>query len=182
MFRKRPFWEATVQDFVIAFSELNTIELSDLDDPEGITIKEKRITTQLDLAAQTINATVSYAPPAGQIRLRVNFKRLQLDITRYYLDSDKNRTYTRERYEDALEFIKEAGELKRTTPYDAELAKQYGIKPNRSNRVRMVSDKPIPILNRTAETQIYRDGDLYDTSAGSLVRNECGDENTGVCP
>lgn len=163
----RPHWEANFDDFVLGFSMLNTIELSDLDNPESITVNQTRIEFALDLAANDINSWVSQAPPAGQITLRQQQKRLMLDIARYFLDSDKNRTYTKERYDAAQEFGMKMIELKRTTPYDADLAKIYGIKPNRTNRVRMGSDPRIPVLNRTGTTQVYREGYLYESSNGS---------------
>ena len=160
----RNFWEVTAEEFIISFGLLNSIELSDLDDPESQTIRYKRINLLLDHAYNFIESYTQLVPPAAQIQIRQNFRRLQLDIARYYLDSDKSRPEVETRYEQSLEWLEKRKECPPRTPFDANLAKQFGLTPNRTFKVRMVSDQPIPILNRTSATDIYRRGDLFDTS------------------
>ena len=97
---------ATVDDFLTAFGQWESLELSDLDHPENNSVNSTRINYFLEDALREIEGYDAIACLPGKVIIRKNCRRLQLDIARYYADALKTRPDIKERYEKALEFMK----------------------------------------------------------------------------
>lgn len=97
---------ATVDDFILAFGQWESLELSDLDHPENNSVNSERLNHFLDDAFREIEGYDTIACIPGKVLIRKNCRRLQLDIARYYADALKTRPDIKERYEKALEFLR----------------------------------------------------------------------------
>lgn len=103
----------TVRDFITAFGTEEASQLTTLSDPLMEGYLPEKIEAALDQAfclvdsydARTNNKCSKYA-------IRKQTKRLSLDIARYYLDTFKPSGNVTKRYEDAIEWLKEACESK----------------------------------------------------------------------
>jgi phage gp36-like protein len=99
---------ATVADFVSAFGEEETIELSNLDDPAAEDIEELVIDAALETASADIDSylrSAGYALPLTELP-RVLVGRCN-DIARYKLDRNRTREEVRLRYLDAMAWLKD---------------------------------------------------------------------------
>lgn len=166
----QPFWEATVEEAVIMIGRLTLIELSDLENPERETMERKRVTLALKMAADLLYAYEVKAPDAGKLAIRVSFKRFQIDVARYYLDSEKNKSFSQERYLETLDQLKHFCEMNPLTPADATQLKLYGLQPVRTGEALICSDPRVPVFTRTG-TKDFRDGKLFRSSQGRQFEN-----------
>ena len=99
---------ATIDDFIKAFGEEETLQLSALDNPSITQIQDDVIQRALDDAAAEINSylrAAGYALPLSY--LPDNLRERANDIARYRLDKNRQRSDVRLRYEDALQFLKD---------------------------------------------------------------------------
>lgn len=103
-----PFIKASVSDFILSFGELETLELSELEDPNETTVNQPRIQEFLDQADLLLSSKEIVTCINGKAMIRLNYKRYQLDIARYYADVLKVRPDVKERYEMALDEINKA--------------------------------------------------------------------------
>ena len=78
--------EITVDDFINFFGTVESIELSNLEDPSINGINEDRIQNAIDIAFQFVMSYDSLCIYSGKIAIRRALKRLVLDISGYFLD------------------------------------------------------------------------------------------------
>ncbi len=97
---------ATQQDMVDAFGEVEMVELTNLEDTNAQTIHSAVLTRSLDDASSLIDTYLQsrYTLPLPSIPRAL--VRPCADIARYYLDKTRQREDVRQRYEDALAFLK----------------------------------------------------------------------------
>jgi phage gp36-like protein len=96
---------ATRQDFIAAFGERETLMLTNLDNPNSVTIDPIPLDKALDDATAEIDTYIAsrYILPLASTPTVVN--RYCLDIARYMLDRIRSREDVRLRYEDALKWL-----------------------------------------------------------------------------
>lgn len=99
---------ATFADFELTFGTIETLELSELEDPGQTVTNTARIQNFLDQAQDLITAKDRQACNQGKVLIRQNIKRLHLDIARYYADVLKLRPDVKERYEVAFDYLQNA--------------------------------------------------------------------------
>lgn len=127
---------ATTADFELSYGSMETLELSELEDPGNNVINVTRIQLFLDQAQDYIKARDRLSCNFGKILIRQNLKRLHLDIARYYADTLKLRPDVEKRYEGAVKYIEDANskESCANVPFEEELL-LYGIDGN-NNKIR----------------------------------------------
>jgi phage gp36-like protein len=96
---------ATRQNFIDAFGERETLMLTNLDNPNSVTIDPIPLNKALDDATAEIDTYIGsrYILPLNSTPSVVN--RYCLDIARYMLDRIRSREDVRLRYEDALKWL-----------------------------------------------------------------------------
>jgi phage gp36-like protein len=96
---------AVVDDFIKAFGERETLMLTNLDNPNSVTIDPIPLDKALDDATAEIDTYIAsrYILPLISTPTVVN--RYCLDIARYMLDRVRSREDVRLRYEDALKWL-----------------------------------------------------------------------------
>lgn len=161
-----PFLRATVQEFIEAYDD---IEAMLLEDPEGEylldeDIKEmslksnRRIQLALDDAEGMILSHYIKALPMGRAMIQQSFRRLQLRIARYLLDTVKGRQSVKEDYESCLEFLKSASEMTDNIQLTQEEQDVLGINVKQSRRI--YSRRNPRVFTRDSLSS-YRSGDLF---------------------
>lgn len=103
-----PFIKATVSDFILSFGEIETLELSELEDPNETNVNTARIQEFLNQADSSLASKEATTCINGKAMIRLNYKRYQLDIARYYADVLKVRPDVKERYDSTIEEINQA--------------------------------------------------------------------------
>lgn len=88
------------------FGAQEMLELSQLYDPDAISIDEPRVQANIDSAEAEVNSYLSirYALPLTSVPLVLTEK--TADIARYKLDSIRPRDDVRQRYEDAIKWLR----------------------------------------------------------------------------
>ena len=105
--------KATISDFIMAFGEVETLELSHINTTdESEEINEDRILNALELAFSEIMSYDCLCGFSGKYAIRRSIKRLMLDIARYRLDTLERRQDLIDTYERILDFFKNCRELK----------------------------------------------------------------------
>jgi phage gp36-like protein len=96
---------AIAADFIKAFGERETLMLTNLDNPNSVTIDPIPLDKALDDATAEIDTYIGsrYILPLASTPTVVN--RYCLDIARYMLDRIRSREDVRLRYEDALKWL-----------------------------------------------------------------------------
>jgi phage gp36-like protein len=96
---------AIAADFIKAFGERETLMLTNLDNPNSVTIDPVPLDKALDDATAEIDTYIGsrYITPLPSTPSVVN--RYCLDIARYMLDRVRSREDVRLRYEDALKWL-----------------------------------------------------------------------------
>lgn len=99
---------ATVADFILAFGEGEAIELSNLDDPVNDQLEATTIRGALTTASAEIDSYVrsaGYSLPLSEVPSVLIGK--CCDIARYRLDRNRAREEVRQRYLDAVYWLKD---------------------------------------------------------------------------
>lgn len=95
----------TVEDFINFFGLVETIELSNLENPSNGSIFEERIEGAINTAYRFIMGYDSLCYLSGKIAIRRAIFRLCLDISRYLLDSLQRREDVTTNYENCIRFL-----------------------------------------------------------------------------
>jgi phage gp36-like protein len=141
----------TQQNFIDAFGETEMISLTNLYDPTASSINADALSQNQTKAFALINSKIARCPSVAVLMpfsspypdLLVG---LELDITRYFLDSISARADVRKRYEDALAQLTEIGRCELSLGLDS------------SNEVVSTSAKPA----YTADPAIFSTDTLCD--------------------
>ena len=94
---------ATVDYFVEVFGYQEAVELSNIDNPTGNSIKPDKIQIALNDAAILINNYIFTAPPQGKILIAGSYRRTQAILARWYLDILRPRQQVIDAAEKALQ-------------------------------------------------------------------------------
>ncbi len=110
---------ATTSDFIAAFPDDESVELTNLDDPSAIAPVLARIETALSEAEAEINSYVSMVATLPLTTVPQVLKHTAVRIARYRLDAYNPRESVRADYEDATKFLKLVAERKVSLGLDA---------------------------------------------------------------
>lgn len=100
--------KATVDDFVQAFTELETVELSELNDAGNTIVSDDAIQFALDDADLTIQSYFVRCALLGRVMIGKAWRRLQLRLARQSLDIFKDRPGVRQDADNAIAFLQSA--------------------------------------------------------------------------
>jgi len=97
----------TQQDMIDAFGNQELLELTNLDDPSAVQINQINLNRALEDANSTIDSFLRnrYTLPLEQPPKSLT--RVGCDLARYWLDRYQKREDVRQRYEDAMAFLKD---------------------------------------------------------------------------
>lgn len=95
----------TPETFIEYFGTTESLELSNLENPESQSINGDKINLALDSAFEFIMGYDSLCSFAGKIAIRRAIKRLNLDIARYFLDTLQRREDVTTNYENCIKFM-----------------------------------------------------------------------------
>jgi len=101
-----------VQDFIDFFGVTESIEISNLENPENQYINEERIEYSLNTSYEFIMGYDALCQYPGKVAIRKSIKRLMLDISRYLLDSLQRREDVTTNYQNCIEFLNRCVENK----------------------------------------------------------------------
>lgn len=98
---------ATPQDFIDYFGESETIELTHLDDPLAASVDRALLQRHLNHATSEINGylTGRYSLPLAPVPQILQYH--TCDIARYRLDKYKSREDVKDRYEQAIQYLRD---------------------------------------------------------------------------
>jgi phage gp36-like protein len=99
---------ATIDDFVMAFGDEETIALSNLDEPNSPVMNAVVIQRRLDDATAEIDTylqAAGYSLPLAAVP--VVLRNRCCDIARYYLDRIRMREDVQQRYKEAIAYLKD---------------------------------------------------------------------------
>jgi phage gp36-like protein len=111
---------ATAADFIAAFPDDESVELTNLDTPSAVAPVLARIETALSEAESEINTYVGMVATLPLTSVPVVLKNAAIRIARYRLDSYNPREFVRLDYEDQVKFLKLVAERKVTLGLDSE--------------------------------------------------------------
>lgn len=107
----------TVEEFVAYFGERESIQVSNLDNPNATTINRTAIEAAIEIASDEIDGylrtaqyTVPIAPAPAILKPKC------FDIARYRLDNYRTREEVRQRYMDSIFWLKDVASGKVTLP------------------------------------------------------------------
>lgn len=95
----------TVDDFVLFYGELESVEISNLENASEGSVDREKIQNALDTAYEFIMSYDSLCQLPGKIALRRAIKRLNLDIARYFLDTLQRREDVTTNYQNCIDFL-----------------------------------------------------------------------------
>lgn len=96
---------ATTADFILAFGEAETQMLSELDEPNSISVDGLVIQRALEDASAEVDSYLSAARIVFNGDPPLILRNKVCDIARYRLDRNRQREDVRKRYEDAVKFF-----------------------------------------------------------------------------
>lgn len=99
---------ATPADFILAFGQRETIQLTNLEDPKATTVNLAKLNMAIQDATALIDNYVIQASRAGKFLISSNRRRTALTIARYYLDSVRKRKDIVEDYERCIKELDKA--------------------------------------------------------------------------
>lgn len=94
-----------VDDFICFFGELESVEISNLENASEGSVNREKIQNALDTAYEFIMSYDSLCQLPGKIALRRAIKRLNLDIARYFLDTLQRREDVTTNYQNCIDFL-----------------------------------------------------------------------------
>lgn len=140
------FTKATVDDFKLAYDDIEFTLLNDpatayLDEDSASAVPaiDDRIQLALDDADCELSSYYIRALAMGRAMIRNNYRRLQLRIARYLLDTVKSRESVKQDYEKAIEFLDKVVELKDNLVLTKEEAEDLQVEVKNSNRLSFAS-------------------------------------------
>lgn len=95
----------TVDDFILFFGELESVEISNLENASEGSVDRGKILNALDTAYEFIMSYDSLCQLPGKIAIRRAIKRLNLDIARYFLDTLQRREDVTTNYQNCIDFL-----------------------------------------------------------------------------
>lgn len=96
---------ADADKFVLSFGLVETVELTNLDDPGLFMPNCAVLNGALEDAYLLLSAAISEASECGGEQITANFKRWQVIVARHYLDVIRRRPEVRQDFEDVLKSI-----------------------------------------------------------------------------
>lgn len=120
---------ATVNDFILAYGEIESIEISNPENVSQQTVNTARIENALSRAFSFVKGYEALAPIPGKAAIRFALKRLMLDIARYFLDTIKRRDDVIKSYEDCIRFLELAIKMKDSHQIPDDDLKDIGLDP-----------------------------------------------------
>lgn len=99
---------ATPADFILAFGQKETIQLTNLEDAKATTVNLAKLNMAIQDASALIDNYVIQASRAGKFLISSNRRRTALIIARYYLDSVRKRKDIIEDYERCIKELDKA--------------------------------------------------------------------------
>lgn len=96
---------ADIDFFITAYGLSESIELTNKANPAATTVCAEVLQAALDDAECLINNYIEIAPLTGQAILASSFRRVQVVIARYYLDSIRRRPDVVKDYEEAIKLL-----------------------------------------------------------------------------
>jgi phage gp36-like protein len=95
----------TVDDFILFYGELESVEISNLENASEGSVDRCKIQNALDTAYEFVMSYDSLCQLPGKIALRRAIKRLNLDIARYFLDTLQRREDVTTNYQNCIDFL-----------------------------------------------------------------------------
>lgn len=99
---------ATPADFIVAYGERETVQLTNLESPRATTVNYSKLNMAIQDACALIDNYVVQASRAGKLLISSSRRRTALIIARYYLDSVRKRKEVIEDYERAIKELDKA--------------------------------------------------------------------------
>jgi len=97
---------ATAADFIAAFPDEESVELTNLDSPEAIAVNQARITTAIAEAQAEIDTYVGIVATLPLATVPVVLRNAAIRIARYRLDAYNPREFVFRDYEKVVEWLK----------------------------------------------------------------------------
>jgi len=98
--------KATIEDFILAYGAIETIELSNIEDSEETEVIRPRVQQALDDALGLLRSYETAASCFGsKVLIRQSLRRIMLVFARYFLDSKRRREDVYQDYKDALAWL-----------------------------------------------------------------------------
>lgn len=118
---------ASVEDFILTFGELESLELSSLEDSNEIVINTNKLQNALDLSKEFILGYEAMCNNKGSIAIFRNIRYLMLNIARHTLDSLKRREDVKETYQSCIDFLDKASQLENNSSSSQEDLELYNL-------------------------------------------------------
>jgi len=157
--------KATVQDFVLAYDDIESVFLQDPDgsmlddDLQNLALTEQnRLQLALDDADCMMLAYYVKCLPMGRAMLTQGYRRLQMRIARYLLDTVKARQSVKEDYKDALDFLNKLLEFTDNVQLTQEEADMLGVEVKQSRRIQFQANERVFTRDNLSN---YREGRLF---------------------
>jgi phage gp36-like protein len=154
---------ATLEEFVLAYDDLESVILSDPDnldtDLQGLGLTSNdRIQLALDDAYNLQLSFYIRALPIGRAMIKASWKRDQMQIARYLLDTVKARQPVKESYTEVMARLEKAASLEDNIQLTKEEQIELGIDVKQGNNLKFQSGA----RTFTQESlQDYREGNLF---------------------
>lgn len=100
--------QATADDFILAYGEKETIQLTNLEDGSATSVNVAKLRMALDDANALIDNYVIQAGRAGKFLISSSRRRTALMIARYYLDTVRRREDVYKDYQDCIKELEKA--------------------------------------------------------------------------
>lgn len=156
-----PILKATVPDFVKAFTNQETIELSELNEIDSTELaSDDVIQFALDDADSLIQSYFARCALLGKVMIGKSWRRLQLRIARQLLDIFKDRPGVRQDYDNSLAFLQTALETKANDAVEQADLDELEITSAATSPILHVSSPRVFTRQTLAK---YRDDKLYYT-------------------
>lgn len=145
-----PTLKATVADFISAYDDLEAIFLADPDthglDPDLQDIAltgQERLQLALDDADGELQRYYLKSLPMGRAMIQSGYRRMQLRIARYLLDTVKARQSIKEDYEKVISTLEKISEDKDNVQLTEDEALMLGVDVKQSRRIQYDSNERV---------------------------------------
>lgn len=119
---------ATSDDFILAVTLQETIELTNKDNAAALIVNEEVLQAALDDALAEIQSYDFISKLNAKVLIRSTIRRNQIILARYYLDTLKLREDVKEQAEKVLDFLRSVNELaEKAGPVDPTVLAMLGL-------------------------------------------------------
>ena len=102
---------ANVDDFILAYGQKESIQLTNIDDAAATTVNSAKLRMAIQDANSLIDSYIENSGKAGQVLITSNRRRTALIIARYYLDTVRRREDVRADFESCLKQLQAEREM-----------------------------------------------------------------------